>query len=94
MTRTSTTTNAVPEWFRETFQVLRHVTGGIRDIEIKLRDALSLQGLDPRLRSEIENVLDALAVVKVSLSVMDMTADGILEQIKAGKPSDPQATLA
>ena len=94
MTRTSTPTSSVPEWFRETFQVLRYVTGGVRDIELRLRDALRLQGLDPRLRGEIENVLDALAAVKVSLSVMDMTADRMLEQIRAGKPSDPHATLA
>ena len=86
MTHKNTTTEAIPDWFRETFDVLRAVTGGVREIELKLRATLRMKELDPRLRSDIENVLDALSVVKVTLSVMDMTTDQVLQQFTGARP--------
>jgi hypothetical protein len=85
MTRKNTTIEAIPDWFRETFDVLRSVTGGVREIELKLRATLRMKDLDPRLRSEIENVLDALSVVKVTLSVIDMTTDQVLQQFTGAR---------
>ncbi len=72
---------ALPDWFREAVQLKQDTEHGVRNIEIALRHAMSRQGLDPRLRTELQLLRDTLGAVKVSLSVVEMAADRVLRDI-------------
>jgi hypothetical protein len=78
----------VPDWFLESMRVMRDVEQGLHSLESGLRCALGLQDLDPRLRDEMQFVLDSLGTVKVSLSVLDMTASRVLSDL--AKSESPQ----
>jgi hypothetical protein len=80
--------NAIPDWFLEAVRVMRDVEQGLHSLESELRYALGLQDLDPRLRDEMQFVRDSLETVKVSLSVLDMTASRVLSDLD--KSESPQ----
>jgi hypothetical protein len=80
--------NAIPDWFLEAVRVMRDVEQGLHSLESELRYALGLQDLDPRLRDEMQFVRDSLGTVKVSLSVLDMTASRVLSDL--AKSESPQ----
>jgi hypothetical protein len=73
--------NAIPDWFLEAVRVMRDLEQGLDSLESELRYALGLQDLDPRLRDEMQFVRDSLGTVKVSLSVLDMTANRVLSDL-------------
>ena len=81
MTNKSIQTRDVPDWFLEAVRVMRDVEQGLHSLETELRYALGLQDLDPRLRDEMQFVRDSLGTVKVSLSVLDMTASRVLSDL-------------
>jgi hypothetical protein len=64
-----------PDWFLEAMRIMRDVGQGLQD-------------LDPRLRDEMQFVRDSLGTVKVSLSVLDMTANRVLSDL--AKSESPQ----
>ena len=80
--------SAIPDWFLEAVRVMRDVEQGLHSLESELRYALGLQDLDPRLRDEMQYVRDSLGAVKVSLSVLDMTASRVLSDL--AKSESPQ----
>lgn len=90
MTRNGLLSNAIPHWFLQSVRVLQHTDRGVRDIDIELRRAMALDDLDPRLYAEMQLVRDALGAVKVSLSVLDMTAKNVLQEIGGKSRSDPE----
>ena len=67
----------IPDWFRKAVRVMRDVDQGLHSLESELRYALRLQNLDPRLRDEMRFVLVSLDAMKISLSVMEMTASRV-----------------
>jgi hypothetical protein len=91
MKRNHISQNAVPDWFLETVQVTQHVYGGVRNIELELRQALELNGVDSRLRNELEHTLDALAAVKGSLALLEMTAGDVIRGIAGNTLSGPKS---
>jgi hypothetical protein len=50
-------------------------------MEAELRYGVRLKDLDPDLRDDMQYVWDALGAVKVSLSVLDMTAGRVLSDL-------------
>lgn len=90
MTRNGLLSNAIPHWFLRSVRVLQDTDRGVRDIDIELRRAMALDDLDPRLYAEMQLVRDALGAVKVSLSVLDMTAKNVLREIGGKSRSDPE----
>ena len=46
-----------------------------------------MQDLDPRLRDEMQYVRDCLGAVKISLSVMDITASRVLSDLAKAERS-------
>ena len=77
----------MPPWFRQTVRVMGHVAGAVSDIATELGHATTLAELDPRLRADLERVLDALGGVKVTLAVTYMNADRVLREISGNPPS-------
>jgi len=73
--------NSVPDSFLETVRVMQDADQGLRNIQTELDHAAELDGLDPRMRIELEYVRDALDAVKISLSLMDITAKQVLDEI-------------
>jgi len=80
--------NAVPDSFLETVRVMQDTDQSLRNIQTELNDAAELDGLDPRMRTELEYVRDALDAVKISLSLMDITAKHVLDEIARTGRSD------
>lgn len=74
----------LPDWFREAVQLKQDTEHQVRNIEVALRLAMSRQGLDPRLRRELQLLRDTLGAVKVGLSVVDMAAQKVLRDITGG----------
>jgi hypothetical protein len=70
----------LPEWFVAYDQALRDAYGCVRNVDLEVRDALDIDRLDPRLRIELETVLDALSTLKGSLAVLEMTASQVLKE--------------
>ena len=81
---------AIPDWFLETVRVMQDTDHGLRNIETELRYAMRLKSLDPRLREEMQSMLDALGAVKVSLSVMDLSARQVLGDLARRFGPDPR----
>ena len=79
--------NNVPDWFLQAVRVMQDVEQGLRNLETELRYGLRLQDLDPRLRDEMQYVSDSLGAVKISLSVMDMTASRALSDLAKAERS-------
>ena len=73
--------HGIPDWFLQAVRVMQDVEQGLCNLETELRYGLRLQDLDPRLRDEMQYVSDSLGVVKISLSVMDMTASRVLSDL-------------
>jgi len=53
---------------------------GMRDIEKQLSDAMQPTDLDPRLRSEIQNIRNATSAVMLSLSLLGMVVSDMLKE--------------
>ena len=84
---------ALPDWFVAADKATRHAYGCVRKVDVEVRDALDIDRLDPRLRSELRAVLDALNALKGSLAFFDMTAGEVLKELRLRQrnPSDSRA---
>lgn len=71
----------IPEWYLETFQAVQHIDGGLRSVELELRDAIEIKTLDERVRMQMQGVLEALHGIKGNLVLVDMTAREVLDQL-------------
>ena len=76
----------VPDWFLETVRVMWDVEQGRRNMETQLRYGLLLKDLEPALHEEMQYVLNSLGAVKISLSVMDITARRVLSDLTKPEP--------
>ena len=72
----------------ETVTVMQDSDQGLRNIQTELNHAAALDGLDLRMRIELEYVRDALDAVKISLSLMDIKARQVLGEIARASHSD------
>ena len=81
-----------PDWFLEAVRVMHDVEQSLHNVETDLHYGFRLQDLDPRLRDEMQYVLDSLGAVKISLSIMDMTASRVLSDF--ARPESPTRRLA
>ena len=74
----------IPEWYLATFQVLTHVDGYLRNIDIEVGHAMELEGIEEHVCSELRLLRDSLAVYKGHVAFLEMTAretlDGILNE--------------
>lgn len=80
--------HAMPDWFLKTLRVMGDAGRGIRNIDIELRHAMRMDGIDSRLMSEMQYVRDALGAVEVSLSAFDMRAEKVLYEIAETRSVD------
>lgn len=85
------TSIALPDWFVAADKATRHAYGCVRNVDVEVRDALDIDRLDPRLRSELRTVLDALNALKGSLAFFDMTAGEVLKELRQSNPSELRA---
>jgi hypothetical protein len=84
----STSRQAMPNWGFETLMVIADTQCLLADIERGLRYAVNLQGLDPRVGEKLQGVRDALGVVQVSLSALEVTAQqAFAETAEVPRPS-------
>jgi len=73
------TPEEIPDEILETDRVVRNADKAIRKIDTALRHSMTRKGLDPRLRVEMQYLLEALRTVRVSLSVLDATVEVALK---------------
>jgi hypothetical protein len=73
--------DAIPDWFLEVVQVMQETERGIQTIDNALRYALRLEGLDARLRDDLQYTRESLGAVKVALSVLEMKARRVLSEM-------------
>lgn len=71
---------AIPLWYLTTFDKLQHLDGGLRNLELELAALLRQDGLDHRVRRELQAVLEALHTVKGQLVLADMTARAVVDE--------------
>jgi hypothetical protein len=81
-------TRNIPDWFLQTVRAMQDTDRALRNIEIELQYSMGLEDLDPRVRNEMQYVLDALSAVKISLSVMDVTARQVLSELARPESAD------
>ena len=81
MANSTTPTSNIPEWFLQTVRVMQDTDRGMRSIETQLRHAMRLEGLDPGLREDLQYVRDSLGAVLISLALMDLNAEKLLQEI-------------
>jgi hypothetical protein len=86
--------NLIPDWFLQTVRVMQDIDRGLQGIETEMRHAMRLEGLDPRVRTEMQYVRDALGAVKISLSLMDVSAKQVLSELAAPEKADDQLAAA
>ena len=72
---------AIPHWALETLRVMADTHNLVADIERRLRYAVHLQDLEPRVGDKLQQVRDALSVVQVTLSALEMTTQHVLAEI-------------
>ena len=92
MNRKPVSAGDIPKWFLETVRVMQDVERGLRNMETELSHGMRLENLDPGLRDDMQHVLSALGAVKISLSVMDVTARTLLSDLI--RPEPPTHRLA
>jgi hypothetical protein len=88
MTHNDIPDDAIPDWFLEAARIMQDTDCSVRNIDTELRQAMSLDDMDPRLIGEMQNVRDALGTVKVSLSVFEMIADKVIDGLTESESSD------
>jgi hypothetical protein len=80
---------SIPNWGFETLRVMADTHRLVDDIERRLRYAVHLEGLEPRVSDKLQLVRDALGVVQVSLSALEVTAQQVLAEIaEVPRPAD------
>jgi hypothetical protein len=82
---------AIPNWGFETLRVMADSHRLVADIERGLRYAAQLRGLEPRILEKLQLVRDALGIVQVSLSALEVTAQQVFAEIGDAPPSDGHA---
>jgi hypothetical protein len=72
---------SIPEWYLQTLQLVLQIDGGLRNLEVKLREAIDMKGMDQRVRAEMQGVLDSIHGIKGGLALVDMTAREELDRV-------------
>ena len=81
MTHNRIPPTTLPVWLLETVGVTQEAARSIRDIESDLSYVLGLKDLDQRLRPEVRQIRDALAVARIGLSIMDFSTKQVLDEL-------------
>lgn len=71
---------SLPLWYLDTFRLVQQVDGGLRNVELTVREGLATAALDRRVRHELEGLLESLHTLQGSLVLVDMTARAVLEE--------------
>jgi hypothetical protein len=69
---------AIPNWAFETLRVMADTHHLVADIERELRYAAHSRDMEPQVGDKLQLVRDALGVVQVNLSVLEVTAQQVL----------------
>jgi len=72
---------AIPNWAFETLRVMADTHHLVADIERELRYAAHLRDMESRVGDKLQQVRDALGVVQVTLSALEMTTQQVLAEI-------------
>mgnify|MGYP001818656746 CR=1 FL=1 len=91
MTHNHIPEHAIPDWLLESVRVMAHVDHLIRTIGREPHGTVGLDVLDPRLRRELEYLIDALAGVRTRLRLMDLTTRQVLSEL--ARPEPPRHRL-
>jgi hypothetical protein len=59
MTDNAIPANNIPDWFLQTVRVMQDTDRALKNADTELRYAMGLEGLDSRLRDEMQYVRDA-----------------------------------
>jgi hypothetical protein len=73
--------NNIPNWAYETLRVMADVHQMTASIETELRYAAHLQGMDRRLADKLQAMRDAVGVLQVSFSALEVSAQQVLSEI-------------
>jgi hypothetical protein len=84
----------VPDWFFETIKVVQHSASALRDMEFELRRTLGLDGLDPRLGTEIDKALEAISLVKAHVAHLYAAEAEVLKGLSGTNAHDGQRRAA
>lgn len=80
MSASRATNLTIPLWYLTTFDALQHLDGGVRNLELEVGALLRQDGLDHRVRRELQALLEALHTVKGQLVLTDMTARAVVDE--------------
>jgi hypothetical protein len=94
MTDNAIPENDIPEWFLQIVRVMQDTDRGLKNMDTELRYAMGLEDLDTSLRDDLQYVRDALGAVKISLSLMDVSAKQVLSELAAPEKADDQLAAA
>jgi hypothetical protein len=94
MTQKALPGDLAPDWFLQAVRIMQSTERGVYDIDSELRRVAAIEDIDPRLTSELQNVRDALGVVKVSLSVMDKVMEEVIEELEGSEAPDRKQAVA
>jgi hypothetical protein len=84
----------VPDWFFEVIKVVQHSASALRDMEFELRHTLGLDGLDPRLGSELEKAIEMTSLVKAQLAHLYVAEAEVLKGLSDTTASAAQRRAA
>jgi len=84
----------IPHWYLEAVRVMREVDRELRNMETELRYGVSLKGLDPGLRDDMQFLLDSVGATQISLSVMDITASRVLSDLARSEAQEGRSARA
>jgi hypothetical protein len=83
-------TSQVPDWYPETTQLIRHMDGILRNLELEFLDFMERQQPDWRVRGELERLVEALHGTAGALALVEMeTRNAVREVGRAGAASRP-----
>jgi hypothetical protein len=73
--------NAIPNWAYEALRVMADAHRMTANIETELRYATHLQGMDQRMHDKLLSVREAVGVLQVTLSALEVTAQQVLSEV-------------
>lgn len=84
---------AIPTWFPHLFHVVRETDRNLHMIDDVLHRALDLDGVDPRVRTGMRQVCNALYDMQAGLTVVDMLIKRVLAERIDEPPGATNAPL-
>jgi hypothetical protein len=84
--------SAFPGWLPELVRVMQDSRRNLRVIDVQLRHAMQLAGLDPRLATELRYLRDSLGAVDAGLLQLDDSTRRVaIEMTDPGRTASPLA---